>query len=260
MDTDAEPEQTQHTTNAAGPPIWQLFRDVIADRMPGPRPLQAAMLFDAEVEVDPCWNDRSFLGDFCSEILHQDACQPATADGLALVTALVVDDRIPARHRFQAVDLLFRAATVAERHLAETWPATPQHADPDSEARAHSAVQAHVPTLLARWSAECPAVRLALAGLAVVFPTDRTLPALTPRLRTFAHQHPQGTAIGDYVRFVLVLATQNDDQILTATEKLTDAYWTGTARGVSAQPRALHLLGQMLTKVGIGLTRAPAVQ
>ncbi|WP_158828107.1 hypothetical protein [Streptomyces sp. NRRL S-118] len=208
------------------------------------------MLFDGE--VDPCWDDRSFLGEFYSEILHQDTCQPATADGLALVTALAVDDRIPARHRFQAVDLLFRAATVAERHLAETWPATPQHADPDSEARARSAVQDHLPALLARWSAECPAVRLALAGLAVLFPTDRTLPALTPRLQTFTHQHTHGTDIGDYVRFVLVLATQNDHQILTATEKLTDAYWTGTARGGPARPRALHLLGQILTKIGMG--------
>lgn len=226
MDTNAEPEQTRHTTNAAGPPIRQLFRDVIADRMQGPRPPQAAMLFDGE--VDPCWDDRSFLGDFYSEILHQVTCQQATAGGLALVAALAVDDRIPARHRFQAVDLLFRAATVAERHLAETWPATPQHADPDSEARARSAVQAHVPALLARWSAECPAVRLALAGLAVVFPTDRTLPALTPRLQTFTHQH-----ISDYVRFVLVLATQNDDQILAATEKLTDAHWGNSARSAN---------------------------
>ena len=256
MNTNAEPEQTRSSAIASGPPIRQLFRDVISDRLPGPRPPQAAMLFDAE--VDPCWDDRSFLGDFYNEILHQDTCQPDTAAGLALVTALAVDDRIPAQHRFQAVDLLFSAATVTERHLAETWPATPQHADPDSEARARSAVQAHMPDLLARWPAECPAVRLALAGIAVVFPTDRTLPALTPRLRAFTHQHPQGTDIGDYVRFVLVLATQNEHQILTVTEKLTNAYWTGTARGAPTRARALHLLGHMLTKVGIGLTRAPA--
>jgi hypothetical protein len=247
MDTHAEPEQTR-----------QLFRDVIADRMPGCRPPQAVMLFGSE--IDPCWDDRNFLADFYNEILHQDTCQPATADGLSLIAALAVDDRIPARQRFQAVDLLFNAATVAERHLAETWPATPQHADPDSEARARSAVQAHLPTLLTRWPAECPAVRLALAGLAVVFPTDRTLPALTPRLRTFTHQHPQGTDVGDYVRFVLVLAAQDEDRILATTEKLTDVYWTGTARGVPTRARALHLLGQMLTKVGIGLTRAPAGQ
>ncbi|MFF8619263.1 hypothetical protein [Streptomyces sp. NPDC015350] len=258
MDMHAEPKQTRHATIVSGPPIRQLFRDVIADRMPGCRPPQAVMLFGSE--IDPCWDDQSFLADFYNEILHQDTCQPATADGLALVAALAVDERIPARQRFQAVDLLFSAATVTERHLAETWPVAPQHADPDSEARARSAVQAHVPHLLTRWSAECPAVRLALAGLAVVFPTDRTLPALTPRLRTFTHQHPQGTGIGDYVRFVLVLAAQDDDRTLAATEKLTDAYWTGTARGVPTRIRALHLLSQMLTKVGTGLTRAPAGQ
>ncbi|MFD4377579.1 hypothetical protein [Streptomyces sp. NPDC058486] len=258
MDVHAELEQTRHDTTVSGPPIRRLFRDVIADRMPGRRPPQAVMLFDSG--IDPRGDDRSFLADFYNEILHQDTCRPATADGLSWVGALAVDDRIPARQRFQAVSLLFHAATVSERHLAEAWPAAPQHADPDSEAGARSAVQTHVPHLLARWSAECPALRLALAGLAVVFPTDRTLPALTPRLRTFTHQHPQGSDIGDYVRFVLVLAAQDDDRTLGVIEKLTDAYWTGTAPGVPTRARALHLLGQMLTKVGAGLTRAPAGQ
>ncbi|MGY4918487.1 hypothetical protein ACWD9K_25240 [Streptomyces sp. 900116325] len=258
MDSHVEPEQTRHDAIASGPPIRQLFRDVIADRLPGRRPPQAAMLFDAE--IDPSWDDRSFLGDFYNEILHQDTCQPATADGLVLLAALAVDDRIPARHRFQAIDLLFRAATVAERHLAETWPATPQHADPNSEAQARSAVQAYTSDLLPRWSTECPAVRLALASLSVVFPTNRTLTALTWRLQTFTHQHPQDTDVGDYVRFVLVLAAQDDNQILTVTEKLTDAYWTATVRGVPIRARALHLLGQMLTKVGSGLSRPRAGQ
>ncbi|MET9540545.1 hypothetical protein ABZY16_24030 [Streptomyces sp. NPDC006553] len=252
MDAHIEPEQSRHDVIASGPPVRQLFREVVADRLPGRRPPQAAMLFGAE--VDPCWDERSFLGDFYGEILHQDTCRPATADGLVLLAVLAVDDRIPARHRFEAVTLLFKAATVAERHLAEAWPATPRHADPESEARARGAVQAHVPDLLTRWSAECPAVRLALAGLAVVFPTGRTLPALTPRLKPFAHRHPQGTDIGDYVRFVLVLAAQDDDRILTVTERCTDAYWTGTARGVPTRARSLHLLGRMLTRVGSGLT------
>ncbi|MFI1658313.1 hypothetical protein ACH4ZU_25880 [Streptomyces sp. NPDC020472] len=258
MNTSAEPEPARSNAIASGPPLRQLFRDVIADRLPSPRPPQAAMLFDAEVA--PYRDDQLFLGDFYNEILHQDTCQPATAGGLALLAALAVDDRIPARHRFQAVDLLFSAATVADRHLAEAWPATPQHTDPDSETRARSAVQAHVPHLLARWSAECPAVHLALTGLAVAFPTDRTLPALTPRLQTFLHQHPQGTDIGDYVRFALVLAAQDEDQTLTVTEKLTAAYWRGTARGVPTRARALHLLGQMLTKVGAALTPSHAKQ
>ncbi|MFF7453429.1 hypothetical protein [Kitasatospora sp. NPDC008115] len=255
MDAHAEPQPMRHEAIASAPPtVRQLFRDVIADRLPGRRPPQAALLFCAE--TDPCWDDeRLFLGDFYNEILHQDTCMPGTADGLALLAALAVDERIPARHRFDVVKMLFGAATVAERHLAGSWPDLSYHADPESEVRARSAVRAHLPELLSRWPAECPAVRLALAGLAVVFPTDRTLPALTARLRTFVQQLPRGTDVGDYVRFVLVLAARDDRQTLTVTEELTGAYWTGTARGVPTRARALHLLGQMLDKVGAGLAR-----
>ncbi|MER5478754.1 hypothetical protein ABT026_17565 [Streptomyces sp. NPDC002734] len=66
-----------------------------------------------------------------------------------------------------------------------------------------------------------------------------------------------GTDVGDYVRIVLVLAAQDDGRTLAATEKLTDRYWKGTARGVPTRARALHLLGQMLTKIGIEFARAP---
>ncbi|MFC9816334.1 hypothetical protein ACFVJM_30225 [Streptomyces virginiae] len=62
MDTHAAPEQTRHDAISCGPPIRQLFRDVIADRMPDCMPLQAAMLFGPE--IDPAWDDRAFLGDF----------------------------------------------------------------------------------------------------------------------------------------------------------------------------------------------------
>ncbi|WP_326624854.1 MULTISPECIES: hypothetical protein [unclassified Streptomyces] len=62
------------------------------------------------------------------------------------------------------------------------------------------------------------------------------------------------------MRVVLVLAAEDDDQILAETERLTDADWRGTARGVPALARALHLLGQMLTKLGIGLIRSHAGQ
>ncbi|MFD5063932.1 hypothetical protein [Streptomyces sp. NPDC058394] len=50
------------------------------------------------------------------------------------------------------------------------------------------------------------------------------------------------------MRFVLVLAAEDDDQILAETERLTDAYWRGTARGAPALARALHLLGQMVAR------------
>ncbi|QNS02380.1 hypothetical protein [Streptomyces xanthii] len=246
---------TTHTAPEFGPPIRRIFRDVIADRVKGPHPPQAAMLFAPE--ADPFWKDDSgFLGDFYNDILHQDTCRPDTAAGVPLLAALACDDRVPARQRFNAVELLFCAATVAERKSAGCWPRTPPHADPDSEHRARKAVQSCTPDLLSRWPVECPAVRLALASLAVVFPTARTLPALTARLRGVVEQHPRGTDIGDHARFVLVLATRDDRQILPAVEAFTDVYWKGTARGAPTRARALHLLGQMLDRVESTLRRA----
>ncbi|SNS67409.1 hypothetical protein [Actinacidiphila glaucinigra] len=100
-------------------------------------------------------------------------------------------------------------------------------------------------------------MRLALAGLAVVFPTERTLPALAPRLRTFMARHPPGTDIGDYVRFLHVLAARNDVETLTAVEGYTDVYWSGTFRQAPTRARAFHLLGQMLDRVGADLRSSP---
>ncbi|MFB7373458.1 hypothetical protein ACFC0D_26835 [Streptomyces sp. NPDC056222] len=251
----ADLREAWRTGRVFGPPIRRIFRDVISDRLKGPHPPQAAMLF--ELTADPWWkDDKRFLGDFYNEILHQDTCRQGTADGVALLAALAVDDRVPARQRFDAVGLLFSAATVADRKLAGCWPTTPPHADPDNENQARKAVQSCTPDLLARWSAECQAVRLALAGLTVVFPTARTLPALTSRLRNLIEEHPQGTDVGDYVRFVLVLAAQDDNKTLPAVEAFTDTHWKGTSRRAPTRARALHLLGQMLDKVGMNLARA----
>lgn len=237
-----------------GPPIRRIFRDVITDRVDGPRPPQAAMLF--EPTADPWWkDDRSFLGDFYNDILHQDTCQPDTADAVPLLAALAADDRVPARQRFEAVDLLFNIATVTERHLATSWPHLPPHADPASEDHARTAVQSCITDLLARWRLECPAVRLALASLAVLSPTARTQPALTPRLQGFVDQHPRGSDIGDYVRFLLVLAARDDDRTLTAVETFTTARWKGTFRAAPTHARAVHLLGQMLSRVEAGLSQ-----
>jgi hypothetical protein len=241
------------------PPIRRIFRDVVADRLPeDTMPPQAALLFTEH--HDPHWtSDRFFLGDFYNVILHQDTCRASTAAGIPMLAALAIDDRVPARQRFDLVDLLFSAATAAERHQAASWPQTPRHADPDAESRSRAAVQAHVPELLARWSHECAAVRLALAALAVAFPTERTLPALTSRLRGFAGSFTDGTDIGDYIRFTLVLASQDPDRILHAVETLTDAYWKGTTRTAPLQGRAFHLLAQMLSRVDDNLRTYSAI-
>ncbi|MFC9623924.1 hypothetical protein ACFTXM_29360 [Streptomyces sp. NPDC056930] len=46
--------EASRTGRVFGPPIRQTFRDVIADRLPGPQPPQAAMLF--EPSADPHWD------------------------------------------------------------------------------------------------------------------------------------------------------------------------------------------------------------
>lgn len=229
-------------------PLRLVFRTVIAERFQTiPKTPQAAMLFTEPLR--PCWDDRRFLGTFHDAILHQDTCDPHTAAGVPLLVALAVDDRVPPQQRFDAVELLFDIATASDRHEAQYWPHTPPHADPRSEAEASSAVQAHLPELLARWSSECPAVQLALAALAVVFPTERTLPALTARLQQFLDRHPAGTDAGDYTRFVLDLASGDGPKILGSIETLTNAYREGTPRQAPLRSRALHLLDQMLTNV-----------
>lgn len=176
-----------------------------------------------------------------------------TADGVPLLAAIAGDDRVPGRHRFDAVDLLFDIATVSHRHRAQCWPDLPPHMDAASEEAARTAVHAQVSELLARWGRECPAVRLALAAFAVVSPTERTLAALTPRLKGFIDRHAAGTDIGDYARFVLVLAAGDDGATLATVESLTEACWKGTARDALLHGRALHLLQQMLANVNIGL-------
>jgi hypothetical protein len=233
-----------------GPEIRQIFRDVTADRFRGRMmPPHARMLF--EPEYGPITTDREFLSDFYNDILHQDTCDQHTAEGVPLVAALAVDDRVPPRDRMQLVRLLFRIATVSERHTADCWPGTHPNADAAGEARARAAVEEHAPTLLARWDTECLAVRLALAAVATVFPAPRTAAALIPRLRRLAERNPTDTPTGDYVRFAVVLATSDEPQILAAVESFTDytSYWQSTARPVPTRARAFHLLDQMLSRV-----------
>ncbi|MFJ2744860.1 hypothetical protein ACIO3O_34970 [Streptomyces sp. NPDC087440] len=228
-----------------GPPVRSLFRDVVTDRMLGGQlPPQAAMLYEGG--VDPSRDgDAGFLADFLHEFLHQDTCTPVTADGVPLLAVLAADDRVPPQQRYALAGLLLSIATVTERHLAESWPRPAPHADPDSEQRARQAVELELAGLLARWGVECPAVRLALAGLAVVFPMARTLPALSARLWGCVDRYPEGTDLGDYVRFVLVLAARDDHRTLAALEAWTDIRRQGTARQVPVRARALHLLEQM---------------
>ncbi|MFJ8983048.1 hypothetical protein [Streptomyces sp. NPDC102282] len=210
------------------PPIRRVFRDVIADCLADPRPPQAAMLFQSS--VDPFWtDDRFFLGDFYNEILHQDTCQPGTADGVPLLAALAVDGRVPPQQRFKAIDLLFSTATVADRHLADFWPDSPRHEDPESEDRAREASPV-LPTGPARpvgnrLSGSSAGTRGPRRGVPYCPHTARLDPTASGLRRTAltGHRHWRLRALHP-----------------------------GTGR----QARALHLLGQMLNRVGTGLKRS----
>jgi len=240
-----------------GLPLWLVFRNVIADRFQTvPSAPQAALLFTDRGNLGR--DDRAFMRDFYNDILHQDTCGPHTAEGVPLLVAIAVDDRVPPQRRFDVIELLFDIATVSDRHEAQSWPDTPPHTDSRSETDARVAVQTHIPELLARWGSECRAVQMALAALAVTFPTARTSPALTARLQRFLDQHPAGTNLGDYLRFILVLASGDERETLDAVESFTDAYWKGTPRAAPPRSRALHLLEQMLVKVKRELELATA--
>ncbi|MFC1410311.1 hypothetical protein ACEZCY_13690 [Streptacidiphilus sp. N1-12] len=91
MDPHTAPEPTRHDPQrgviVTGPAIRRVFREVIADRLPDRRPPQPALLFGP---ADPSWDDDlGFLADLFNEILHQDTCQPDTADGTALLAPVV---------------------------------------------------------------------------------------------------------------------------------------------------------------------------
>jgi hypothetical protein len=229
-----------------GPEIRRTFRRVVDERVGAGRvPLHAQVLYDPV--FGPFQDDRAFLGFFYNEILHQDTCDPHTADGVQVVAWLAADDRVPAPHRMGLVDFLFAIATVGERHAADCWPDEHPNADPVSQARARAAVQAVTGDVLARWDEECTAVRLALAQLAAVFPAQ-VAPAVLAGVRGLAEQL-RATTAGDLLGFAAELIAGDQAAVLAAVERHTgwdsDSDFRGSARDLPVNVRALHLLDQM---------------
>ncbi|WUH98008.1 hypothetical protein OHR68_31565 [Spirillospora sp. NBC_00431] len=229
-----------------GPEIRRTFRRVVDDRVEAGRvPIHAQVLYDAE--FGPFWDERDFLGFFYNEILHQDTCDPHTADGVEVVAWLAVDDRVPAPHRMSLVRFLSSIATVHERHAAECWPDEHPNANLVSEARARAAVEAVTEHVLARWDEECTAVRLALAQLAAVF-SGQVGTAVLARVRGLADLM-RGTAAGELLEFAAEVIDGDGAAVLVAIEHHTswdtDNDFRGSARELPVNVRALHLLDQM---------------
>ncbi|MFI8448751.1 hypothetical protein [Streptomyces erythrochromogenes] len=229
-----------------GPRIREIYRAVAADHFAeGAAPRHAALLFSD----DSFASEEEFLGDFSNEILHQDTCGEFTHEGVPLLAALAIDDRVPIPQRMSLVSLLFSIATVADRHEAGCRPRPRSCPAPAAESRARASVQEVVPRLLERWEAESAGVRLALTAIAAAFPATEAARALLPGLRALALRYPGRTLPGDYVRLAGTMIVGERENVLGAVEALTSAHWSPTARSAPLTGRSLHLLDQMLNSI-----------
>ncbi|GAB7184585.1 hypothetical protein ATKI12_4416 [Kitasatospora sp. Ki12] len=248
MDIDTGRESPDGRDELFEPELHRIFRTVAVDRFRGfAMPPHAGLLLGRE--FGPWSSDREFLGEFHNEIHHQDTCDKATTQGVPLLVALAVDDRVPARERMGLVMALFRIATEADRHRAEYWPGAHPQADPAAAARARAAVGHHLAEVLARWDAECLGVRLALAALGAAFRDSPVAARLRRRVKALADERGEETSVGGYLRFVTLIAGGTDRQVLTAVTSPTASHWRATHPEAPLQARAVHLLDQMLSQV-----------
>ncbi|MFJ9690908.1 hypothetical protein [Kitasatospora sp. NPDC101183] len=230
------------------PGMRRIFRAVAVDRFgSGAMPPHAELLFGPG--FGPWDSDRDFLGQFYNEIHHQDTCDRFTAEGVPLLVALAVDGRVRAQERMGLVKVLFGIATETDRHRAEYWPGAHPQADAAAAVRARSAVEGHLPEVLARWDGECLGVRLALAALGVVFRDSPATVTLRQRVEALAGEHQEKATVVGFLRFVMLLVDGTDRQVLSAVESRTMSYWRASHREVPLQARAVHLLDQMLSQV-----------
>jgi len=224
----------------------RVYRQVIVDRFPhGLVPGHVRIFFDpAFLESDHPYH-LNFWGDFYNDILHQGSCMPGTADAVPLLVAWIVDDRIPAPERLDLVDFLVDIATVTQRDAARGT--SPQHLR--DEARARLAVHEHGPRVLARWDAECVAVRIGLAALAAVLPRLAADTKIVPRIRELAAEYQEGTATARFLDFAALLATGPGDVVLEAIEDLTapttDTPWHRPNPDASVFDQGVDLLTRM---------------
>lgn len=234
----------------SGRRLRRLFRSVVEDRYSGrPMPPGFDLLIDPVREEVRC-DEAEFLNFFCHEIFHQGSYYAQTVSHVPLLVALATDDRVPARRRLGLVDLLFDIATGADNRRAESWPErSPFDDDPAVVAAAKAAVGGHVPVLLDRWAAECPAVQLVLAAVAVTFPTPRTHAALTARLAGFLDRFADDSHTAHLVRFILTMSSGSEIAILAAIEDFPEPRGRGPRADAPLLLRATHVLRARLRQV-----------
>lgn len=195
------------------------------------------------------WN-RTLDELFGDNVLHQGTCYSATAPALPFLTRMIVSGALPARQRLDLyVWLLIAAGRWSAGLLGDAERAAVQHRPPQSEAwtlDVHLSVDEQLPTLLACWDAEPPAVRFALACLAGVYPHHGQQIG-----DHIAHMAPElhGTQPGAYLHLAHALVHGRDDQAMAIATDIVawqDSHnpgWLETA-DLTIAVKAGHILAE----------------
>lgn len=158
----------------------------------------------------------TLIGD---DVLHQGRCFSATVPTLRWLARLVRDGGLTAAQRLDLHrDLLFGAGRRLDSLLADANRAAVARRPPVAAPYAdevHAAVGDLLPGLLARWSAEPPAVRLVLAALAGLYP--RHAAAVRAGLAGMRAGYA-GTRPGAYLELAAALADGDDRRSLALAE------------------------------------------
>lgn len=185
------------------------------------------------------------LGD---ALLHQGSCYSATAPAMPFLAKLAVTRTTPARHRLTLhCDLLYaaqrKAATlIADADRAAATGDQPMPAPWTDEV--HTTIDGQVPTLLAHWAHQPPAVQFILAALAAVYPAHGQ--AVASHAAALA-AHYAGTQPGAYLQLATALINTDDDHALALAQDIVawhdDVNYTGLdAPGIPPAQRAASIL------------------
>ncbi|MEV7231983.1 hypothetical protein AB0M79_33995 [Polymorphospora sp. NPDC051019] len=187
---------------------------------------------------------------FGDNLLHQGTCYSATAPVMPFLTRMITSGALPARQRLDLYAWLLTAADCqAADLLADADRAAAHHRQPEAAAwapKVHAAVDGQMPTLLARWDTEPPAIRAALACLAAAFPhhgrqLGDEIAAMAASLRD--------TQPGAYLRLAHAMVRADDDQTLTLAADIVawapdhDPGWL-EATGVTITIKTSHIIAR----------------
>ncbi len=204
-------------------------------------------LLQALVDPSGDW-DQSLDELFGDDLLHQGSCYSATAPALPFVARLILSGALPAKQRLDlTVWLLIAAGRWTDSLLVDADRAAVQGREPEAEdwtQDVHLAVGELLTPLLTRWHGEPPAMKVALACLAGLYPKPGR--QVSGQVAVLAEQFA-GTRPGSYLQLAEALIQQRTDQALTLAAGIVgweDAHDPGwlEAPGLGAGVKAGHVL------------------